>query len=181
MRSNFEELNKKRLTSADSFSVDFSGLVSSSTVEGDENQDNNDDCFELLSAYIDGEVTPCERAQVQEWLDNDPEIHCLYIELLRVNQGFKQMPPPQPLQSAERLSEQVFRQVDQQRHRRFFLIGGTLITALVVGALGCLGKDSLVPKFAQKSPSEGGISEESLMIALNRPIMEIPTSEGLEH
>uniref|UniRef100_A0ACD5GTL5 Anti-sigma factor family protein n=1 Tax=Desertifilum tharense IPPAS B-1220 TaxID=1781255 RepID=A0ACD5GTL5_9CYAN len=30
------------------------------------------DRFELLSAYLDGEVTASERQQVENWLDTDP-------------------------------------------------------------------------------------------------------------
>jgi len=33
------------------------------------------DCFELLSAYLDGEVTATERRQVEEWLSTDASIN----------------------------------------------------------------------------------------------------------
>ena len=36
------------------------------------------DRFELLSAYIDGEVTAAERGQIEQWLTTDPEVQCLY-------------------------------------------------------------------------------------------------------
>jgi len=29
--------------------------------------------FELLSAYLDGEVSPQERKQIHHWLDTDPD------------------------------------------------------------------------------------------------------------
>jgi len=32
------------------------------------------DRFELLSAYLDGEVTAAQRQQVEDWLGNDPEV-----------------------------------------------------------------------------------------------------------
>jgi hypothetical protein len=36
------------------------------------------DRFELLSAYIDGEVTAAERKQVEEWLATDPTVQQLH-------------------------------------------------------------------------------------------------------
>ena len=45
--------------------------------------DNQFERFELLSAYMDGELTAEERKQVQQWLDSDPEFHELYKQLLR--------------------------------------------------------------------------------------------------
>jgi hypothetical protein len=39
------------------------------------------DRFELLSAYLDGEVTATERKQVEEWLANDASVQCLYARL----------------------------------------------------------------------------------------------------
>ena len=35
------------------------------------------DGYELLSAYLDGEVTAAERKQVEEWLANDPTVQSL--------------------------------------------------------------------------------------------------------
>ncbi|MEM9769414.1 MAG: zf-HC2 domain-containing protein, partial [Cyanobacteria bacterium P01_D01_bin.71] len=47
------------------------------------------DRFELLSAYLDGEVSPDERRLVATWLDKDPEAQCLYRRLLQLRQGFQ--------------------------------------------------------------------------------------------
>ncbi|MFM7470311.1 MAG: anti-sigma factor family protein [Nodosilinea sp.] len=48
------------------------------------------DCFELLSAYLDGEVTAKERAIVQNWLQTDPSVHSLYTRLMNLRYGFRQ-------------------------------------------------------------------------------------------
>ncbi|MEL6165322.1 MAG: zf-HC2 domain-containing protein, partial [Cyanobacteria bacterium J06628_3] len=40
------------------------------------------DRFELLSAYLDGEVTAAERRQVEEWLANDSSVQNLHKRLL---------------------------------------------------------------------------------------------------
>ncbi|MBU6229550.1 MAG: Fis family transcriptional regulator [Cyanobacteria bacterium REEB459] len=48
------------------------------------------DCFELLSAYLDGEVTAKERAIVENWLQSDASVHALYTRLITLRQGFRQ-------------------------------------------------------------------------------------------
>lgn len=45
------------------------------------------DRFELLSAYLDGELTAAERRQVEELLANDQAVKCLYVRLLKLRQG----------------------------------------------------------------------------------------------
>ena len=48
--------------------------------------------FELLSAYLDGEVTSEQRQQVQELLKQDPETKALYQRLLALREGFQNLP-----------------------------------------------------------------------------------------
>ena len=50
------------------------------------------DRFELVSAYLDGEVTPAERLLVANWLAHDPEVQRLYRRLLLLRQAFRTMP-----------------------------------------------------------------------------------------
>lgn len=52
------------------------------------------DRFEMLSAYMDGEVTADERRTVEEWLANDPTVQKLHSRLLRLRQTFQAMPIP---------------------------------------------------------------------------------------
>ena len=52
--------------------------------------------FELLSAYLDGEVTPTQRKEVQELLAQDPEAQGLYRRLLALRQEINSLPIPQP-------------------------------------------------------------------------------------
>lgn len=51
------------------------------------------DRFELLSAYLDGEVTPEERKIVQHWMATDPAVQQLYRRLLHIRQGMQHAPP----------------------------------------------------------------------------------------
>ena len=50
------------------------------------------DRFELISAYLDGEVTPAERLLVTNWLAHDPEVQNLYRRLLLLRQAFRTLP-----------------------------------------------------------------------------------------
>ena len=131
------------------------------------------DRFELLSAYLDGEVTASERRQVEDWLANDPEVQCLYRRLLQLRQGLRTMPVPPAQQAVEQTTQQVFARLN----RRSKTVGawrGAAIAAVFVGALsGVLpGRQSIVPQLAQ-SPNA-----ETLMVALNTPVIEIPKASA---
>jgi hypothetical protein len=52
----------------------------------------NQEREELLSAYLDGEVSPDERARVDAWLAESPELRQLHDELLATRAGFKSLP-----------------------------------------------------------------------------------------
>ena len=52
------------------------------------------DRFELLSAYLDGEVTSEERQQVLCWLQHDENSRCLYNRLLALRQGMRSQACP---------------------------------------------------------------------------------------
>lgn len=136
--------------------------------------------FELLSAYLDGEVTPAERKQVQQWLDNDPQIQKLYTRLLRLRQDIDNLPIPTANPATTQLSEQVFQSIDrQQRSKKRIFWGGAAIAAMVIGAFSSLflGHHSPIPQIAGRDPL-APIKEdaEPLAIALNRPIVKIPAA-----
>jgi anti-sigma factor RsiW len=50
------------------------------------------DRFELLSAFIDGEVTAAERRQVQELLATDADMQRLHSRLMKLRQGMQKTP-----------------------------------------------------------------------------------------
>ena len=128
------------------------------------------DRFELLSAYLDGEVTACERRQVEDWLANDPESQRLYGRLLTLRQGLQTMPVPSTQQSVENTIEQVYQRMHRRSRHRAAVWGGSAIAALVIGAISTVLPGRQVPQFAQ-SPTT---SIEPLMVALNNPVVEIP-------
>lgn len=132
------------------------------------------DRFELLSAYLDGEVTAAERKQVQEWLKTDPTVQCLYTRLVTLRQGLQTLPVPESGQSTEQAVNQVFASINRRRFQKFAGWSGAAIAALFVGAFSGIlpGNYSLSPQMAQSPIAPQ--SSEPLMVALNRPAIEIP-------
>ena len=54
---------------------------------------HNRDRFELLNAYLDGEVTADERRQIENWLATDSQVQCLYARTLKLRQKWQMMSP----------------------------------------------------------------------------------------
>lgn len=144
------------------------------------------DRFELLSAYLDGEATAAERKQVQQWLDGDVEVQQLYRRLLKLRQGLQTLPVPQSEQSAEETTRGVFERLRQRRLQRAAIWGGSAIAAVVVGTLSGLlsgpsGSSWKLATDGTPPPSSTAVltkpqhaSDDRLMIAVNRPVVEIP-------
>ncbi len=135
------------------------------------------DRFELLSAYIDGEVTAAERRQVEEWLTNDPTTKRLYSRLMMMQQSFQSMPVPAAPQSAQDLAAKVLHRVERKSKRTWILGGGAiaaLLVAVVSGVAG--GRQLFAPQFA-RSPVPG--ESDGLIVALNEPVVEIVNPNDL--
>lgn len=76
------------------------------------------DRFELLSAYLDGEVSPSERRLVSTWLTDDPDTQCLYRRLLYLRQGFSTLcQTSTATQSSELLTGKVYQRLNQRVQR----------------------------------------------------------------
>lgn len=145
------------------------------------------DRFELLSAYMDGEVTADERRQVEDWLSNDPTVQRLYERLLKLRQSFQAMPVPISDEcSVERTVDSVLARVDR-RPRRALVWGGIAIAAVVIGAVSSvfLGDRAPVPQLAQtrqetQQPANDSPAEpaEPLLVALDKPLISIPASSS---
>jgi len=142
------------------------------------------DRFELLSAYLDGEVTLNERKQVEEWLSSDPGFKCLYTRLLALRQGMKSMPISTISQSAESKVDQLLTRLRGRFHRKI-AIGGAISVACAIAAISGLfadrsphlqmaqkplSKPVSVAKVATKPP----VIVSPLMVAINNPVIEIP-------
>ncbi|MEA5502527.1 transcriptional regulator [Halotia wernerae UHCC 0503] len=140
------------------------------------------DRFELLSAYLDGEVTAAESRQVEEWLDNDASVQCLYARLLKLRQGLQTLPVPAAQQPPEARVQQVMARL-HRRSRLAWLFGGAAVAACVIGTVSGLlpGGGSRTLQLAQKPKAESTqatttpVSPASpLMVTLNNPVIEIP-------
>jgi anti-sigma factor RsiW len=137
--------------------------------------------FELLSAYLDGEVTAEQRKQVQELLSNDLSIQSLYGRLLYLRQEINNLPTPQPEYSAKELSEAVFAKVDRQKkERKIWLWGGGAIAALLLTTVGSMLNDNRTPLLQMAQENQPTSENESLIIALNEPLIEIPVKTNGE-
>ncbi|MEP0817073.1 MULTISPECIES: anti-sigma factor [Trichocoleus] len=185
MMSDFESRNSSKPTSPED---GFTGQIDNPHQPTGARSMLQRDRFELLSAYLDGEVTAAERKQVEEWLATDPVVKRLYTRLLELRQGLQAMPVPAASQSVDQTVDAVFKRVNR-RPKQLLLWGGAAVAALFVGAVsGFLpGNNSFSPQFAQ-SPIEGSgaaqnaqlpssaqpVNSDALMIALDQPVVEIP-------
>ncbi len=131
------------------------------------------DRFELLSAFIDGEVTAAERKQVQQLLATDPQMQRLHSRLITLRQELQHLPVPAPTATAQETAQQVFSRIDRRRMRNTLVWGGAAVAAVFVSALSGIfpGSQSFSPQLAQSPKQEA--APEPLMIAVNRPIIEI--------
>ncbi|MFM6268866.1 MAG: anti-sigma factor family protein [Dolichospermum sp.] len=136
--------------------------------------------FELLSAYLDGEVTATERRQVEQWLSTDASVKCLYKRLLNLRQGLQNIPVPPTNQSSETTIEQVLKRVERP-YNLIWLFGGAALAACILGTVSYLfpNNSSRILEMAETTEltpvvTQPVASDSSLMVALNKPVMEIP-------
>ena len=134
------------------------------------------DCFELLSAYIDGELSPTERNQVQCWLDQDPKIKDLYTQLLSLQSSMQLSIAPPTSKSVAEITTGVFESIDRRRQRRLVLTGSAIaasILAMITALIPGITPTGL--RIAERENS-GDTTSESIMlaVAVNQPAINIP-------
>ncbi len=128
--------------------------------------------FELLSAYIDGEVTDEEKQAVEEWLSRDQQAQNHYQSILKLRYQLQALPSPTPTPSAEALTDTVIRQSYGKTLKKGLLWGGGAVTAVLITALSGLfaSNQSPMPRLAESN--EGNDAPEALTIALDEPIAD---------
>lgn len=154
--------------------------------------------FELLSAYLDGEVTAAQRAQVEAWLATDPNYQALYRRLLKLQQSVHQAPCPVSI-SAETLANQVLSKAHTRPRTLLAWTGvGVVSAAALVGVLSSIfpgllspiplnetAAADLTPTALKTTPnpdlftpqnSLGLENTANLMLTLDRPPVAIPVS-----
>ena len=106
------------------------------------------DRFELLNAYLDGEVTAAEQRQVEDWLTTDSAAQRLYSRALGLRQKWQLMSPlaQQPVASEVK---QMFS--CREKPKRDVLWKATVLAAVLLGALSSVlpERQSPVLPFAQ--------------------------------
>jgi len=150
---------------------------------------------ELLSAYLDGEVTPAERRQVRQWLANDAEVQRQYRQLCQVRQGLQAMARTSRKSNVAAVEQRVFRRLRWRRVRQGALWGGGAVAAALAAAIGLLSPSSQgpAPQFVERSPkSSPSVSSptegtspvanspetgDALRIELNQPTVEVPQAQ----
>jgi anti-sigma factor RsiW len=137
--------------------------------------------FELISAYLDDELSPTARHQVQKWIDEDPQVKQLYHKLLVLQGQIQSLEAPPNQKTVGEITEQVFHSLDRQRHRRWILLAGSAIAASCLATITGL-IPGLMPSSLQlaQSPNSRELvpdvaSEQGMLaVALNKPAINIP-------
>jgi anti-sigma factor RsiW len=143
------------------------------------------DRFELLSAYLDGEVSAEERRQVEQWLLDDPSVQQLHTRLIALRQAFQAMPVPVSDQPVDHTIANVFEQVDRRSRFRWIWGGAVAAAAVALGVVvsSLSGDRGFVPQVAQspqQPQTEQVRSNEPLLIALDKPLVTIPKAPVAE-
>jgi len=136
------------------------------------------DRFELLSAYLDGEVTAAQRHQVETWLATDPEMQQLHTRLLTLRhelQVFGTMQPPTTASVDEAVAG-VMQRLDR-RPQRVVRWGGAAIAATLIGAVTLMVSPMGRSPMGQYAESPSAPST-GLQIALDSPVIDIPNVES---
>ena len=134
------------------------------------------DCFELLSAYIDGELSATEKNQVQGWLDQDPKIKNLYTQLLALQGNMKLSLAPPSDKSIAEITTGVFKSIDRRRQRRLVFTGGAIaasILATITALMPGITPSGL--KMAEIDNTSDLVSAPIMLaVAVNKPAINIP-------
>ncbi|MGB7059492.1 MAG: hypothetical protein WBD58_17450 [Geitlerinemataceae cyanobacterium] len=131
------------------------------------------DRFELLSAYLDGEVNAEVRQQVETWLATDTEFRQLHDRMSGLNHSIQSLPVPTPAISASSLADSVFDRLDLQRRRRNLRIGGAIAAAFVAVVSGMtLSHRSYTHQMAQSPQQSNGVETETALEGDAQPAAE---------
>lgn len=131
--------------------------------------------LELLSAYIDGELSAVERNQVQIWLDEDPQFKQLYSQLLALQGQIQHSVAPPSEKSVSEITAGVFRAVDRKRRQRKLFWGGSALAASILAAVAGLIPGTAPLRMAtRENPAEIESKTVMLAVAVNKPAIDIP-------
>ncbi|MEE3718324.1 hypothetical protein V2H45_16410 [Tumidithrix elongata RA019] len=142
--------------------------------------------FELLSAYLDNEVSREEKLLVEEWLATDANFRRLHQQQLRLRQMLIDLPvpafdrnvsPSATKANTELMIDQVMAKIEKRSQRRKWAWGGIgLAAAAVIGIVGSVFTLNSSPQFSPVSNQFKPSQEEPLILAMEKPIVPIPKS-----
>jgi hypothetical protein len=134
------------------------------------------DRFELLSAYLDSEVSSSERQQIESWLASDPQARQLHQRLLKLRQGWQQTSAPMPIISADALADKVFERIDRRKSKRKVLLwAGGAIAALFAGfAIITDPIRTPIPQLANQLDREVPSEDLLAAVSVDEPAVIIP-------
>ena len=147
--------------------------------------------FELLSAYLDDEVSATERQQVEEWLATDADFHSQYLNLCRLQYGLRSLPHPHRSMSPEQAVENVMARANRKPKLIIWGSLGVATAAVVMGGIAGLfsGNTNPIPQTAQEPvdpksvfvnpPLAEPIDPSELMIALDQPPVDVPVEASI--
>ena len=152
----------------------------------DNSMTNSQERFELLSAYIDGEVTNTEEQLVEQWLSDDVDFRRIYQHQLKLRQLLIDLPVPVSSSvKAETnvMIDRVFAEIDKRSQRRKWKLAGIGVAmAAVVGIFGSMFTFNSSPQFSPVANSfkslkvPATVTEEPILIAMEEPLVPLPKS-----
>ncbi len=156
----------------------FEGFESDIKQTDSKTEDSALDYFELLSAYVDGELSTSQKNQVQALLDQDPQIKQVYTQLLALQSQMQHSIAPPSEKSVDEITKGVFRLIEHRRSRRRKLVwGGGATAALLAIISGMIPGISPALKMAKlDAPAVVNSPAFMLAVAVNKPAINIPKS-----
>lgn len=126
---------------------------------------------ELLSAFLDNEVTPEERDRARVLLATKPSARQYYFQQLKLRAALRKLPvPPTQAISHRTLEGSVFARVGRQRR---LLWGGSAVAAALVGIFTWASGTQL-----QLARTPGPLQRDALDIAIHQPVLALPELEA---
>lgn len=123
--------------------------------------------FELLSAYLDDEVTPEERQQVETWLATDSAVQQVFRTMGGLSRSITQIPVPAAA-PIEQTVQGVLAKLDR-RKQRLQWVGGSAIAAVVTAALASISTGWQEPSW--QMASYRSTPEQSLALSSQSPTL----------
>jgi len=162
--------NNQNLSDA---TVSTQSLITGSACSVHELDVTKRDRYELLSAYLDGEVSSEERQLVQSWLASDPSAKCLYNRLLQLRRGFQNLPFQADCETDKVLAGVID---GLNRRLRLTLMAGAGVAIMGVLSLlsGGVGPRSPLTQWASLPNNSSIDAKDVLRVALDEPAFPIP-------